>query len=96
MYHRGMLGRTGIVIGVVVLLASVLAVLVWSSMSLARHTGEVCITYRGRTDCRSASGTTREEAQRAATDMACSSLASGMTDRINCQDTPPSRVTWQE
>lgn len=89
-------GRTGIVIAVVVLLVGALAVLVWSSMNLARHTGEVCITYRGRTECRSAAGATREEAQRTATDMACSSLASGMTDRINCQDTPPSRVTWKE
>ena len=87
--------RTWIVIGVLALIVGTLAALVWSSMQLSQYTAEVCITYRGNTQCRVASGTTREEVLRTAADMACSGLASGMTDRINCQDTPPSRVTWR-
>lgn len=88
--------RIWIVAGVVGLLAAALITLLWSSMQLSQFTAEVCITYRGGTECRVASGATREEVLRTAADMACSALASGMTDRINCQDTPPSRVTWQE
>lgn len=88
--------RASVIIGVLLLVAGSLALIVWSSMGLARHTGEICISYNGRTECRVASGQTEEEAIRTATDMACAVLASGMTDRINCSNTRPSRVTWQE
>jgi len=96
MYHRRMRGRIGIVVGVVLIVFGVLAMLVWSSMDLAKVTGEVCITYRGRTECRVASGASREEAIRTAADMACSVLASGMSDRITCENSEPTRVTWQD
>jgi hypothetical protein len=96
MYHRGMGNRASVIIGVLILVAGAVALIVWSSMGLVRHTGEICITYNGRTECRVASGQTEEEAIRTATDMACSMLASGMTDRINCSNTRPSRITWQE
>jgi hypothetical protein len=96
MYHRRMGNRASVIIGVVLVVLGSIALIVWSSMGLAQHTGEICITYNGRTDCRVASGQTREEAIRTATDMACSSLAAGMTDRINCSNTEPSRVTWQD
>lgn len=88
--------RTVLVVGVVALVGGVLALIIWSSMGLTQHTGEICITYHGRTECRVASGTTQEEAIRTAADMACAVLASGMTDRINCQNTPPSRVDWRD
>ena len=87
--------RKGVVIAVVVFVAGSLALMIYSSMGLGQVTGEVCITFRGRTECRVASGTTQAEAQRTATEMACSALASGMTERINCGNTPPTRVTWQ-
>ena len=88
--------RVGVVIAVVLVVAGSLALIVWSSMGLVQVTGEVCITYNGRTECRAASGASKEEALRTASDMACSALASGMTDRISCTNTPPSRVTWQD
>lgn len=95
MYHRPMGNRTGITIAVIVIVLGGLALIVWSSMGLAQVTAEVCITYNGRTECRVASGANEAEALRTGADMACSALASGMTDRINCQATQPSRVTWQ-
>ncbi len=87
--------RIGVVVGVVILVLAALALIVWSSIGLAQHTGEICITYNGRTECRVASGSTQQEATRTATDMACAVLASGMTERISCQNTQPSRITWQ-
>ena len=86
---------TGVKIAVAVLLLGGLALIVYSSMGLAQVAGEICITYNGRTACRVASGVVEAEAIRTAADMACSGLASGMTDRINCQSTKPSRITWR-
>jgi hypothetical protein len=85
----------GVQVGVGLLLVGALLLIIWASASLGGVTGEICITYNGLTECRVASGSTEEEAIRTAADMACSALASGMTERINCQSTPPSRVTWQ-
>lgn len=53
---------------------------------------EVCIEFRGRTACREALGPTHDEAVRTATDNACAFLASGMTDSVACQNTPPASV----
>jgi hypothetical protein len=87
--------RMSIKIVVAFLVFGGLALIIYSSMGLQQVTGEVCITHNGSTECRVASGTTQEEVLRTAADMACSALASGMTDRISCQNSVPTRVTWQ-
>ena len=76
------------------LVAGLLALIVYSSLGLARVTGEICFTFNGRTECRVASGSTREEAIRTAAEMACSTMAAGMTDRINCTQSRPTRTSW--
>lgn len=73
---------------------AVLGVLVYSTMNLAQVSCEVCMTFNGRTQCAKASGTTREEAQRTATDTACAPISGGMTESIQCSNTPPDSVTW--
>lgn len=55
---------------------------------------EVCITYKGRKDCRVASASTQQGALRAATDNACAQLASGVTETTQCENTPPDSVNW--
>lgn len=89
-----MSGRKGVFVAVFLLVALGIGLIIWSSMGLSRHTGEICITYNGRTECRVASGSSREEAIRTATDMACSVLSSGMTDRIQCTSRQPTSVDW--
>jgi hypothetical protein len=79
-----------------VLLAGSLVLMMWAMTALGGVTGEICITYNGLTECRTASGANQEEAIRTAADMACSALASGMTERINCQSSTPTSITWQE
>lgn len=64
----------------------------WMMLSGRRHRVEVCMEFRGQTVCRTASGPTRAEAVRTATDNACGLLASGMTDTIQCGNTPPKSV----
>ena len=64
----------------------------YSLTAVAQVSCEVCITYRGKTECRTGAGATEEEAQRTATDVACTFLAAGMTDSIACTSTPPTRL----
>jgi hypothetical protein len=70
----------------------VLGYIVYSSMNLAGHRVEVCITFNGRTNCRTASGASEEFARRTATTNACADIASGVTDSIACENTPPNSV----
>lgn len=72
----------------------VLAVILYSTMNLAAHRVEVCMQYRGLTNCRIASGSTREFALRSATTNACAGVASGVTDSIACEQSAPTKVTW--
>ena len=73
-----------------------LAYIIYSSLSLAQVSCEVCMTFRGRTECRAAAGANQEEAQRTATNVACSLLAAGMTDTIACENTQPTMLMCME
>lgn len=77
----------------IVFAAVTVAVLVLAVRGAQRATCEVCITFRGATQCRTAVGANPNEAVKTATDNACAMLASGMTDTIACGATPPDRVT---
>lgn len=83
--------RTWLIVALVV--AALLVLFVWSTMGLKQYSCEVCITFRGGTQCRTAYGATESEARRTATDNACAVLAGGMTDNIACANTPPDRAT---
>jgi hypothetical protein len=80
-----------VLIGIVFALA-VLGYIVYASMNLAGHRVEVCITFNGRTNCRTAAGASEEFARRTATTNACAQIASGVTDSIACENTPPNSV----
>lgn len=80
----------------ILFVGAVLVALVYSSMDLRQHTYEVCIEFKGRTNCAVASGTTREEAIRTATDTACATISGGMTESIQCSRTPPISVTEKD
>ncbi len=81
------------VLAAILFVAAVLAAIVYSSMGLRQFTYEVCMEFRGRSNCAVASGTTKEEAIRTATDTACATISAGMTDSIQCSRTPPASVT---
>jgi len=55
---------------------------------------EVCITFNGRTACRTAGASTEAQAVRTATENACAQIASGVTDSMACESTPPQSVIW--
>lgn len=71
----------------------VMAFIIYSSMETAVVSCEVCIEFQGKTQCRKASGATREEAVRTATTSACATLTVGMTESIQCEGTRPKSIT---
>lgn len=81
-----------VVAGIIFVLI-VLGVIVYSSMNLAKHRVEVCVLFNGRTNCKTASAATEEFALQAAVTNACGEIAFGVTDTVNCEHTPPIKVT---
>jgi hypothetical protein len=80
----------------IVSLAAVVAAIYYSTASLtSAHRVEVCMEFKGMTNCGTARGETEQNAQRAATTVACATLASGVTDSIACDQTPPKKITWK-
>lgn len=73
-------------------LAGLVGIVVVSSLSIGSVRCEVCIEFRGRQACRAVDGNDEEEARAAAVTNACALLASGVTDTVACQNTPPSEV----
>jgi len=69
-----------------------LVFMIYSLMGVAQVSCEVCVNFGGRTACSTARGANAKEAQHTATDVACASLASGMTDSIACGNTTPVRL----
>jgi len=74
--------------------AAVLAVLIFTTMGTNKFRCEVCITFNGRTACRTAGASTEAQAVRTATENACAQIASGVTDSMACESTPPQSVIW--
>lgn len=81
-----------VILGIVFVVV-ILGVIIYSSMNLAGHRVEVCITFNGRSNCRTASGSSEDFARRTATTNACAEIASGVTESIACEQTEPTKVT---
>jgi len=82
-----------IAIGSVVVVVLVVGLLISAMLKQAAVSCEVCISFHGRTQCRSAAGPSETVATRTATDNACAYLAWGMADGISCSNTPPDSTT---
>ena len=67
-------------------------VIVYSSLHQAGVRCEVCIEFRGRDVCRAVDGANEHDARMAATTNACAFLASGVTDSMACERTPPRKA----
>lgn len=76
--------------------AAVVAMIVYMTFSLgSRVRGEICMEFNGRTACKTVSGDTREHVLQTGMSNACAEIATGVTDSINCEHTPPKSVTWK-
>jgi hypothetical protein len=86
------------VIAGILFLVIFLAVLFYSTFSLTRerHRVEVCMEFRGATNCAVGSGATQESALRTATSTACALISGGVTDSQQCERSAPVSVKWFE
>lgn len=75
---------------------AILGAIIYLSMGFNTYTCEVCITFKGRSQCRSASGADRETAMQSAHDNACAFLVNSKTDGFLCGQTAPSKVVCSE
>ena len=85
--------KTSVWLGIL-FVAIVVGFVVYSTVNTGRIRCEVCITFRGRQSCRTASARTRELALRTATENACALISSGVTDSNQCNHTDPDSVRW--
>lgn len=79
----------------IIFICAVLAVIVYSSMNLAKNRVEVCMQFNGNTNCRTAAGSTKDFALRTAISNACAGISSGVTDSIACERGEPVKITWK-
>jgi hypothetical protein len=81
----------GVIFGVLVLVF-----LIYSTMHIAKYRVEVCVAFKGRSDCRTASADTEEHALRSAQSNACALLVAGVTEVMQCEHANPTSVKWLE
>jgi hypothetical protein len=68
--------------------------LVQGTLDQKKYRVEVCMDFEGRSNCAAAVGPTEEQALRAATQTACATISSGMTESMACDRTRPKSVRW--
>jgi hypothetical protein len=76
----------------VILGAIFIAVVVYATLGESQVRCEVCVDYRGGSECRSSSAIDRETSISGAVSAACAVLSGGVTDGIACSATPPRSV----
>ena len=83
-------GLVGVIFGV-----AIVGLVLYLSLSFDQVRCEVCIEYKGLTECRTAAGTDNETASRTARDNACAFLISSKTDAFLCGQGTPKSVSCQ-
>ena len=72
------------------------ALIVYSSLGQGGMRCEVCLEFHGRDVCRAVDGANERDARMAATTNACAFLASGVTESMACERTPPRKAECRQ
>jgi hypothetical protein len=88
------MNRTKLILGGAALFLLFLGAMTFMMLGQRKNRVEVCMGFQGRTACKIASGETRDEALRTATDNACALIAFGVTDNGQCGRSQPVSVKW--
>jgi len=75
-----------------VVLLGLIGFVVYSSLRVGGVRCEVCIDFEGRQACRAVDANTESEARAAAVTNTCALLASGVTQVMACERTPPTKA----
>ena len=81
-----MKSKTLLTIAVILMFVAFLA---YSTLSAQKITCNVCVEFKGRTNCAPASGKDELEATRSAQTTACGPVAAGMNETIACGNQQP-------
>jgi len=76
----------------ILFLTLLVVVVVYRSLTITHLECDVCLSFAGQQVCRTAASGDRKSTIESAVTSACANLASGMTDSIRCQNTPPDSV----
>ena len=87
--------RTKLGILIAVAFVATFGLLIYAMLQQAEVSCEACISFRGRTACRTAAGPDEAAASNMAIDNACAQVSSGMTNRIACGNTPPDSLVCE-
>ena len=77
-----------------VFVAAVIAVVVFTTISTGQYRCEVCMSFEGRTACKTVRAASREQAEQMAIQNVCGEISSGMTSSMQCQATRPDSIRW--
>ncbi len=83
-----------VLIGILIF-AALMGLLLYSTLTLGGQRVEVCMQFGGHQSCRTASGSTKEQALRTALQNACAEIASGVTDSLACERSEPVKITYK-
>lgn len=81
-------------IAIIVAILAVIGGLTYMTLSQASHRAEVCMVFQGKENCAAAAGSSRQQAARTATELACATISSGVTDSMACANTKPASIRW--
>jgi hypothetical protein len=71
----------------------VVALVVYSLQGVDEVTCEVCVTFKGKTECRVGQGRTKEDAIQQAQTSACAVMTNGMDEVVACGRIQPTSVS---
>jgi hypothetical protein len=74
-----------------ILAVGFIGLLLYSTLSAQQVECEACVTFKGQTNCASASGVDEAEALKTAVNTACGTISAGMAESIQCAGMPPER-----
>lgn len=80
-------------IGILLALA-ILGAIVYTTIGNQDYRVEICMSYKGRSACRTASARVKETAERAARENACAQISGGSFDSLHCENSEPTSVKW--
>ena len=84
--------NVGILVTLIVI--GIIALIAYGTMAGARYRVKVCMTYNGRSTCRTVAARSEDGAVKSATSNACGDIASGVTESMGCEHTTPDSITW--
>ena len=79
---------------VALFIAGIAALIAYSTFNGPRYRVKVCMSYEGRSACKTVSAKEEASALRSGTENACADIASGVTDTMRCQQMTPQSVSW--